>query len=238
MRIISAEELAKILMDHELWLKVEGGKCADLSDTNLKGVDLSNTDLTSANLNNANLSNANLSNARLTNVNLRCADLSDANLSGVNLTHADLRSATLISTNLENANLNNANLLNADLRRSKIKGVKTNIYTVGYDLACPESGSFIGYKKADGCLIELLIPEDAKRSSATTIKCRCDKAKVLAIVDISTGEPKQIACSNYDSGFIYEVGETVSVDDFEEDRWSECASGIHFFINKYHAINY
>ena len=238
MRIISAEELAKILMDHELWLKVEGGKCADLSDTNLKGVDLSNNDLTSANLNNANLSNANLSNARLTNVNLRCADLSDANLSGVNLTHADLRSATLISVDLENANLSNANLINADLRRSKTKGVKTSIYTAGYDLACPESGSFIGYKKADGCLIELLIPEDAKRSSATTIKCRCDKAKVLAIVDINTGEPKQIACSNYDSSFIYEVGETVSVDDFEEDRWSECASGIHFFINKYHAINY
>ena len=238
MRIISAEELAKILMDHELWLKVEGGKCADLSDTNLKGVDLSNTDLTSANLNNANLSNANLSNARLTNVNLRCADLSDANLSGVNLTHADLRSATLISTNLENANLSNAILLNADLRRSKTKNVKTNIFTVGYDLACPESGSFIGYKKADGCLIELLIPEDAKRNSATTIKCRCDKAKVLAIVDLETGEPKQIACSNYDSSFIYKVGETVSVDDFEEDRWSECASGIHFFINKYHAINY
>lgn len=238
MRIISAEELAKILMDHELWLKVEGGECADLSYTDLKGVDLSNTDLTSANLTNAYLSNANLSNARLTNVNLRYADLSDANLSGVNLTHADLRSATLISANLEGANLSNTNLLGADLRRSKTKNVKTSIYTVGYDLACPETGSFIGYKKADGCLIELLIPEDAKRSSATTIKCRCDKAKVLAIVDINTGEPKQIACSNYDSGFIYKVGETVSVDDFEEDRWSECASGIHFFINKYHAINY
>ena len=238
MRIISAEELAKILMDHELWLKVEGGKCADLSDTDLKGVDLSNTDLTSANLNNAKLNNANLSNARLTNVNLRCADLSDANLSGVNLTHADLRSATLISSNLENANLSNANLLNADLRRSKTKVVKTNIYSVGYDLACPESGSCIGYKKADGCLIELLIPKDAKRSSATTIKCRCDKAKVLGIVDLETGEQKHIACSNYDGSFIYKVGETVSVEDFEEDRWSECASGIHFFINKYHAINY
>ena len=233
MRIISAEELAKILMDHELWLNREGGKCADLNDTNLKGVDLSNTDLTSANLNNANLSNA-----RLINVNLRCAYLTDANLSGANLIYADLRSATLISANLENANLTNANLLGADLRCSKTKNVKTSIYTVGYDLACPETGSFIGYKKADGCLVELLIPEDAKRSSATTIKCRCDKAKVLAIVDINTGEPKHIACSNYDSGFIYKVGETVSVDDFEEDRWSECASGIHFFINKYHAINY
>ena len=220
------------------WIRAKGGKRADLSDTNLKGIDLSNADLTSANLNNAYLKRANLSNARLTNVNLRCACLTDANLSGANLTYADLRSATLISANLENANLSNANLLNADLRRSKTKNVKTNIFTVGYDLACPETGSFIGYKKADGCLVELLIPEDAKRSSATTKKCRCDKAKVLAIVDIETGEPKQIACSNYDSGFIYKVGETVSVDDFEEDRWSECASGIHFFINKYHAINY
>ena len=238
MRIISAEELAKILMDHELWLKVEGGKCADLSDTNLKGVDLSNTDLTSANLNNANLSNANLSNARLTNVNLRCADLRDVNLSGANLTHADLRSATLINADLENANLSNANLINADLRRSKTKGVKTSIYTAGYDLACPESGSFIGYKKADGCLIELLIPEDAKRSSATTTKCRCSKAKVLDIENIKTGEKLKEIRSNYDNNFMYEIGEIVSVDNFDNDRWNECSTGIHFFVNKDNAIKY
>ena len=238
MRFISTEELARILLDHELWIRAKGGKCANLSDANLKGIDLSNTDLTSANLNNAYLKRANLSNARLTNVNLRCACLTDANLSGANLTHADLRSATLISANLENANLSNANLLNADLRRSKTKNVKTNIFTVGYDLACPEMGSFIGYKKADGCLIELLIPEDAKRSSATTMKCRCNKAKVLDIENIETGEKVKAVKSDYNSEFIYKVGEIVTVDDFDEDRWNECAPGIHFFMNRENAINY
>ena len=64
-------------------------------------------------------------------------------------------------------------------------------------MACPESGSIIGYKKATafdisrGCrgwmdvIVKLEIPEDAKRSSALGRKCRCNKAKVLGIYDIS-----------------------------------------------------
>lgn len=36
----------------------------------------------------------------------------------------------------------------------------------------------------------------------------------------------------------YEVGKTVKVDDFDEDRWSECSRGIHFFMNRQEAIDY
>ena len=99
-------------------------------------------------------------------------------------------------------------------------------------------GSFIGYKKASGCLIELLILEDAKRSSATTAKCRCDKAKVLEIENIETNNLINCVCSDYDINFIYRVGETIHVDNFDNDRWNECSTGIHFFINKENAINY
>ena len=44
--------------------------------------------------------------------------------------------------------------------------------------------------------------------------------------------------SNRDPSFIYRVGELVSVDDFDEDRWNECSTGIHFFINRQEAVEY
>ena len=70
------------------------------------------------------------------------------------------------------------------------------------------------------------------------MKCRCDKAKVLDIENIKTGLKVMEVRSNYDSKFIYRVGEIVSVDNFDDDRWNECAPGIHFFMNKESAINY
>ena len=151
----------------------------------------------------------------------------------VNLSYANLSCANLSCANLSNADLSNANLSNADL-----KHIKTNMHTIGYHLACPEKGSFIGYKKAFGYLITLLILEDAKRSSATTLKCRCDKAKVLEIKNIISGELISKIESEHDEKFIYEVGEIVKVEDFDNDRWNECSTGIHFFMNKENAINY
>ena len=50
MKNISQEELNKILRDHKLWLKGEGGKRADLSYTNLRCANLSNANLSNANL--------------------------------------------------------------------------------------------------------------------------------------------------------------------------------------------
>ena len=223
MRNISPEELSEILKNHELWLNREGGECADLSDTNLRGHILEDAELMYANLSNANLRYA----------DLRYADLRYANLELANLIDANLKNADLEETNLKYADLRRSNLTGANL-----KNAKTNFHTVGCKLACPEEGSFIGYKKANKCLIKLLILEDAKRSSSTTSKCRCDKAKVLEITDIKTGEKIEKISSNYDSSFVYRTGEIVYVNDFDENRWNECSAGIHFFINKQDAIEY
>ena len=86
--------------------------------------------------------------------------------------------------------------------------------------------------------MKLEIPEDAKRSSATTRKCRCSKAKVVSITGIKSGKDYGAAFSQRDSGFTYRVGETVVPDSFDEDRWNECSNGIHFFITKQEAIDY
>ena len=84
----------------------------------------------------------------------------------------------------------------------------------------------------------LEIPEDARRCSATTQKCRCDKAKVLSITNIETNEVlESVVNINYHET-TYTVGEMVYPDSFDEDRWNECSHGIHFFINKQDALDY
>lgn len=109
-------------------------------------------------------------------------------------------------------------------------------------LACPATGSFIGWKcavdESNHCvLIKLEIPEDAKRTSGLdSQKCRCDKAKVLEIIDFA-GELKE-AHSIYDPTFVYKVGEEVSVKDFCDDRMLICTRGIHFFMEKVDALDY
>ena len=179
-----------------------------------------------ANLRGADLCRANLYGANLYSANLRDADLRDADLC-----RADLCDANLCGADLCDANLRAANLCGADLRDAK------NIPFIPY--SCPDYGSFIGYKKANGYIVELEILADAKRCSATSRKCRCDKAKVLSIqnIDGTIADIKEIA-SNYDSNFIYKVGEIVKVDNFCEDRWQECSAGIHFFINRQEAVDY
>ena len=140
--------------------------------------------------------------------------------------------------NLSYTDLSNIDLSDADLRYANLNNIKINYHTLGYHLACPEEGSFIGYKKANKHLIKLLILEDSKRSSTTTLKCRCDKAKVLSITNIKTGKEISEIASDYDKNFIYKVGKIVEVKDFDDNRWNECSTGIHFFINKENAINY
>ena len=256
-------DLKKILDEHLLWLNGKGGSCANLSNADLFGADLrnadlrdadlrcanlSNADLFGANLRGANLSDANLRNADLCRADLRCANLSDAdlrdadlrcaNLSNADLFGANLRGANLSDADLRDADLCRADLRNADLRRASIDQMMWNIYTVFYPLQCPESGSYIGYKKASGLVVELEIPADARRSSATSRKCRASKAKVLSITDINGNPAGGQVKSNYDPNFVYAIGETVEVTDFDDNRWNECSTGIHHFITRAEAVIY
>jgi hypothetical protein len=167
--------------------------------------------------------------ANLSGANLSGANLSDANLSGANLSVADLRWA----------NLNGANLSGADLSGAKnIKSVKYDENTSFFALQCPEKGEYVAYKKAHGLIIELKIPADALRSSATNRKCRASKATVISITDAAGNPAGTKVPSDYDSNFVYETGKTVEVSNFNTDRWSECSAGIHHFITRQEAVNY
>ena len=239
MKTFTEQELKEILRKHKLWLEdsdQQDAERADLSCADLSGADLSCADLSWANLSCANLSWANLSRADLSRADLSRADLSRANLSRADLSGADLSRANLSRANLSRADLSWADLSWANLSCADLSRAK-NIPFVPY--ACPDFGSFIGYKKARGLIVELEILSDAKRVSATGRKCRCDKAKVLSIQNIDgTPSVKTSVASDRDSKFIYKVGEIVTVDDFDENRWNECSTGIHFFINRQEAVNY
>ena len=261
LRRISKEKLVEVLREHEKWLNSneEQGKCADLRHTNLSGINLSRANLSRANLFEADLFNVNLSEADLSGAILFGADLSGANLYGANLFETDLSGANLFGASLSGANLSRANLSRANLSRvclseanlhyvnlcnTKLENVKYDDATQYFALQCPEKGEFVAYKKAYDSesglprIVKLLIPADALRSSATSKKCRCNKAKVLSITSLDDKKKYQKAFSLYDASFIYEVGETVEVPDFNKDRWEECAPGIHFFMCRMDAVNY
>ena len=220
---MTQEEFNAILENHKKWLEGNGGERA-----NLKGADLRDADLYGANLCGANLYGANLRDA-----DLRGANLCDAKLRDANLCDANLRDA-----NLCDANLRGANLRDADLRGADLRGVRYNEQTAYYAMQCPEKGAYIGYKKAEGKIVELEIQENAKRSSATTRKCRASKDKVLSITSIDGKEHFEEAKSSRDQSFVYRVGKTVEVKDFDEDRWKECSTGIHHFITREEAAMY
>ena len=178
---------------------------------------------------------ADLRGANLTGANLREADLRGADLSGADLYRADPSGADRGGARLRRAGHNVANLREAKLRGADLGGAKLD-----WPLACQEKGSFIGYKKCrNNLIVELEIPEDAYRCSATSKKCRCSKAKVLSITNLDGSESKSdIAVSKYDSSFVYRIGGTVEVTDFDQNRWNECSTGIHFFMNREDAVKY
>lgn len=223
---------------------------ANLSGAILSGTNLSGAILTGADLHRAILAEANLYGANLVYTNLAGADLSWTNLFGARLSSADLSGTDLYKSNLSGADLSGANLSGSDLRGANLSGanlpetknidtVKWDERTAFYNLACPEEGAFIGWKKAHGLIIKLRITEDAKRSSATSRKCRCSKAEVLEIqcIDGSISTERSVP-SDRDPLFLYTVGKKVEVPDFDENRWYECSSGIHFFITRAEAVNY
>jgi hypothetical protein len=222
---MTQEQLNKIIEKHQHYLNED-----------IDGWETMKADLSYRNLSGLNLRNANLHEAKLSSANLRDADFREANLSNADLRNANLREANLFRANLKDANLFGVNLKNANISYAKINA-NTKI---DYPIACPETGSFIGYKKAGyEYIVKLQICGDAKRSSATTKKCRCSKALVLSIENIDGSDSGlQEIESDFDSRFVYRVGEIAEVFDFDDNRWDECAPGIHFFMDRQDAVEY
>ena len=201
-------------------VKEKYARDADLRGANLRGANLYGADLRGANLRGANLYGANLRGANLCGADLRGADLRGADLRGADLYGADLYGADLYGADLYGADLRDAK--NADL-------------PMAYTVIVPD-GDIIGWKKCrDEKLVKLLIPKEAKRSNATGRKCRAEYAEVLEILGSDKRKKEKEATSQHNSNFTYRVGEIIYPDKWNEDRFEECAEGIHFYITKIEA---
>ena len=143
------------------------------------------------------------------------------------------------------ANLRGADLRGANLRGADLYGAKNSAYAEAQTVIVPE-GPIIGYKMAwsagEKVIVKLRIPESAKRSNATGRKCRASEAEVLAIYP--KGKKRALAKStevhsDHDRSFKYKTGDILKPTvEFDEDRWNECSTGIHFFITREESENY
>lgn len=218
------------------------------------GCDIDDTIFAKANIVRGDFETATISNTSFKSASANSAIFTSGSLYNVDFTDSYLQRAFFNNVSMQNsckfkgALLDNTNFHESKIDIEDLNEVRIPHTTIGLNMACPEEGAFIGWKyvrnNRDYYLIKLLIPEDAKRSSATTRKCRCDKAFVLDIVDLFNESIHYEKCENPNAKIytrekiVYKVGETVYPDSWDEDRWVECSHGIHFFITKQEAINY
>lgn len=189
-----------------------------------------------------------LNDAYIAYTNMSEAAIERCTITNTYVSYCDLRRCRIENNTISDIKLNQDDFKDAEIAGSNtVTGITRDIAGLP-PLVCPESGSFVAYKRAqtvsgNPVIIKLLIPEDAKRSSATTRKCRASKAKVLEFYKpsgelISAAKLKR-AYSSFNSEFKYERGETVEpLTQFCENRWEECAPGIHFFITFKEAVEY
>lgn len=200
----------------------------------LDGYDLHNVDFSSSLFRETSLNHVDLRGSSLENACLDGCSLHDSNF-----TNADLKTASMRNCDLHNSNFNGVNFYGAVLERADLKGVTTNQQTKWFALHCPASGPFVAFKKCfNDRIVQLLVPADAKRTSATLPSCRCNKAKVLKITNFDQTEEYDEAWSLVDENFVYRRGHWVTVDNFNEDRWYDSTTGIHFWLTREEAMVY
>lgn len=110
----------------------------------------------------------------------------------------------------------------------------------GLELTCPESGSFIGWKRLQGDIIaKLEIPADARRTSGFSRKCRADAVFVLGFYNSDGTKNHDVKSANslLYPDFTYTLGKMALADSFDAGR-DTCGHGIHFYLSFQEAVEY
>jgi len=171
--------------------------------------------------------------ADLGGADLGGADLGGANLGAANLSRADLSGANLSGADLSGADLSGADLSWANLSWADLKDAKSADLALAQTSILPADGPIWGWKKCrNGVLVKLVVGNTARRSHASGRKCRAEHVKVLEVIGAEVG------VSQYNEKVEYRVGQIVRCDSWNEDRWTECGGGIHFFLTRQEAEAY
>ena len=122
----------------------------------------------------------------------------------------------------------------AYLRSADLAGADNVELSLAQTSIVPDHGPLFGWKKCrNGVLVRLFIPSKARRSNASGRKCRAERAKVLEVIGAEYG------VSTHDSTFLYRTGQWVRpTNGWNDNRWEECAGGIHFFLTRIEAESY
>ena len=197
----------------------------DMSNTDWDGATFDTCDLTGAVFDNCNLHKTWFKDCKMREVRLTYSDVTESNMRYMDLTGADFSGSNFHCTLFEYAIL---------------EDITDDENTRYYRMVCPEEGPFVAWKCCtDLRVVQLLVPADAKRVSATDDTCRCSKAKVLSIKNIDETVKYDWAQSTVDQDFYYEVGKWVEpANTFCEDRWMDSSPGIHFFMERQQCIDY
>ena len=145
--------------------------------------------------------------------------------------------AYLQGANLQRADLRGADLRGADLQGAYLQRAKNIEWAAALVTIVPE-GDIIGWKKCREGIVKLLIPAKARRSNASGRKCRAEWAIDKGHFTFDGKRTRKDFTSTYKGEFVYKVGATIRPDRWDENRWEECSSGVHFFITKIEAENY
>lgn len=131
------------------------------------------------------------------------------------------------------ANLSRADLSRADLREANLSGAKEIPALAAAQTLIVPAGNIIGWKKCRrDVIVRLSVPTEARRSNATGRKCRAEFVDVIEVIGAEVG------VSTHDGKTEYRVGQRVTCDAWCEDRWQECAGGVHFFLTEEEASAY
>ena len=161
MRSYTKEELGKILKERKQ------GQVLELRESSFEDMDLSGWDL-----GNIDFGWSNFKNVRLDGAIFRNADLSNTYLRRVDFTGADLAGTTMRFCDLSYSCICGANLFSGVFEGAVLTGLEADENTRFYRMPCPESGAFVAYKKCfDFRIVQLLVPADARRCSATNRAC-------------------------------------------------------------------
>lgn len=233
MQRISIEELKERISDRK-----EGERLS------LASYEFENMDLTGWKLENIDFTLSSFQEVILNGADFHGSSVENALFDGCPMYGADFRNARMVTASfrycdMRCCDIRGADLFGAVLEFAKLDGIVSDENTKWFRLHCPEKGAFLAYKKCvNDRLVQLLVPADAKRTSATLPSCRCSRAKVLTIKSFDYQENFDEAWSLVDENFVYRRGEWIEVKDFNEDRWQDSTTGIHFWLTREEAMAY
>jgi pentapeptide repeat protein len=218
-------------------------KGQNLTGANFKGADLEgacfiDTVLVSTNFEGANLKGADFSCANAWSANFNETNCKDVVFLSANLTEASFEGADLDGTSFAQANLTEANLQDTNIITAEFDN------TVGVFPVCPTEGEFTGWtigEDEDGneCLVKIILPWFALRSSGTTRKCRTNILYTIGITPIGEslkdGEcPDSMKLKHRDAEL--RLREPSFDENFENDRFKVSSTDLYFWISKEEAL--